>query len=77
MGVLGSIAAALIGVTLISYGDDLVNRYIAAAVVAVVLLLIDFVYMVDTMNVLDNKRFTKKYVDNIERMGFWPEEKFK
>jgi hypothetical protein len=76
-GVLGSIAAALIGVTLISYGDDLVNRYIAAAVVAVVLLLIDFVYMVDTMNVLDNKRFTKKYVDNIERMGFWPEEKFK
>lgn len=76
-GVIGSIAVALIGVTLISYGDDLINRYIAAIVVAIVLLLVDFVYMVDTMKVLDNKRFTKKYVDNIERMGFWPEEKFK
>jgi len=54
-----------------------VNRYIAAGVVAVVLLLLDFVYRTDSMKVLDNKRFTKKYVDNIERMGFWPEEKFK
>jgi hypothetical protein len=76
-GVLLSVAGALISVTLISYGDDLTNRYIAAAVVAVVLLLLDFVYMTDTMKTVDNKQFTKKYVDNIERMGFWPEEKFK
>lgn len=76
-GVLLSVAGALTTVTLVSYSDDLVNRYIAAGVVAVVLLLLDFVYMTDTMKVVDNKRFTKKYVDNIERMGFWPEEKFK
>ena len=74
-GVLVSVAGVLTTVTLISYGDDLVNRYIAAAVVALILLLLDFVFMVDTMQVLDNNKFTKKYVDNIERMGFWPEEK--
>lgn len=76
-GVLIVIGGGLCALALISYGDDLMNRYIAAGVVAVVLLLLDFVYMSDTMKVLDNKKFTKKYVDNIERMGFWPEEKFK
>lgn len=76
-GALLSIAVTLISVTLVSYGDDLVNRHIAAGVVMLVLLLLDFVFMSDTMRVVDNKRFTKKYVDNIERMGFWPEEKFK
>ncbi|OGH62001.1 MAG: hypothetical protein A2848_01595 [Candidatus Magasanikbacteria bacterium RIFCSPHIGHO2_01_FULL_50_8] len=76
-GVLGFVGVALGSITLFSYGDGLVDRYIAGAMIAVVLLLLDFVYMTDTMKVLDNKRFTKRYVDNIERMGFWPEEKMK
>lgn len=74
-GTMLSISGVLMSVTLISYADDLVNRYIAAAVVAVVLLLLDFVFQADTLRFVDNKRFTKKYVDNISRLGFWPEEK--
>lgn len=76
-GTLLIIGGGLCVLALVSYGDDLMNRYIAGGVVAIVLLLLDFVYMSDTMKVLDNKKFTKKYVDNIERMGFWPEEKMK
>ncbi len=74
-GVALSIGALLIGISLISYADDTVSRYIAASVVAVVLLLLDYVYLSDTMQIVDNKRFTERYVANIERMGFWPEEK--
>lgn len=74
-GVLLVLATALCGTVLISYGDDLLSRFIAGGLVAVVLLVLDFVYMSDTMKVLDNKRFTDRYVANIERMGFWPEEK--
>jgi len=76
-GVLISIAVGFITIVLVSLGDDLLHRYIAAGVVAITILLVDFVYMSDTMRVVDNNSFTKKYVDNIERMGFWPEEKFK
>lgn len=74
-GTLISVAGILISLVLVSYGDSLINRYVAAAVTFVVLLLLDFVYINDAMRFVDNKRFTKKYVDNIERMGFWPEEK--
>lgn len=62
-------------IALFSYGDDLLSRLVAGGLVAVVLLVLDYVYMADTMKVLDNKRFTERYVANIERMGFWPEEK--
>ncbi|MCX6780607.1 MAG: hypothetical protein NT003_00590 [Candidatus Magasanikbacteria bacterium] len=74
-GVLLSIATALSAVTLVSYGDDLVNRAIAGGVVAVVLLLLDYVAMSDTMRVLNSNRFTKRYLENIGRLGYWPEEK--
>lgn len=76
-GALIIIGGILCVLALFSYGDTFVDRMIAASVVAAVLLLIDCVRMFDSMRIIDNKKFTKKYVDNIERMGFWPEEKFK
>lgn len=76
-GVLLVTGGLLITLALFSYGDMIMDRLVASAVVATVLLLIDAVYMFDSLRIVDQKKFTKKYVDNIDRMGFWPEEKFK
>ena len=73
-GTLILFGVTLCALVLISYGDDLLSRFVAGAIVAVVVMVLDFVHMADTMKVLDNKKFTKRYVANIERMGFWPEE---
>lgn len=65
----------VIGVTLLSFGDNQFERVMAAILVGVVFLTIDFVFQADSMRLINHKKFTARYVDNIERMGFWPEEK--
>ncbi len=62
-------------VALLSFGDSLFERLIVAVLVGIVLLTIDFVFQADSMRLINHKKFTKRYVDNIERMGFWPEER--
>lgn len=74
-GVLAVTGLSLVTVVLGAYGNSVIERLAAAAVVVVVLLFIDFAFMADTMRFINQKCFTKRYVDNIERMGFWPEEK--
>lgn len=74
-GALGAFALIIIVVALFSFGDGLLERVIGGALVASVLLTLDFVFQADTMRLVNHKKFTARYVDNIERMGFWPEER--
>lgn len=74
-GVLVVLAAVICGTTVLTFGDGLLDREFAAGLVVSVLLVLVFVFHADTMRLVNHKKFTKRYVDNIERMGFWPEEK--
>jgi hypothetical protein len=63
------------GFGLFAFSDDLASRLAAAALCFGVFIVLQLVFMADTMRTMDSKSYTKQYVDNIDRMGFWPEEK--
>lgn len=70
-----TLAAVICALALFSFGDDAVSRLAAAAVCFTAGMILQAVFMADTMRFMDSKAYTKQYVDNIDRMGFWPDEK--
>ncbi len=74
-GVLLTLGGAVIMLTTVGFADSLGGRLAAALIALAVLVVVEAVFIADGQRRIDGKYYTKQYVDNIERMGFWPEEK--